>query len=351
MATLIPILAALLAFAISYYACELMKRTGVTDAPDGKRKTQRAPVPRLGGVGVMLAIAIVFALLALTYGLLPITGGSDWLPGPAPVTAIALAASVLLAGVGAWDDIHNLAPSTKLGFIAIICIVAPMLGVAAPSLDSPFGTLTLTAAMVAGSALWLIVFSNAANFMDGSNGLSLGSLAVMFAGLGACQAAEAGGVFPAGLLVIIAAIGAFLVHNMRGTLYAGDAGAFGLGGLFATLALISGLSIWSVATLALPFLVDVLLTLILRARRRDPWFEAHTDHAYQALRRTGWSHLDVAVLWWSLSAACAVAAAIGVSGGGALPFILFWLIAIPLSVCWFAVLQKTRDHLPGSVGG
>ena len=334
---------ALIASPLAYAACALTKRSGVVDAPDGQRKQQAAPVPRLGGMGIVFAIAIVFALAAVGYEWVPGMAESDWLPGDFDFILVALAIASMLCLIGAWDDIFGMTAKVKLALVGLICIAAPFLGNAVPALDTPFGSISLPAVTLVGSALWLIVFTNAANFMDGSNGLSIGSLGIMFAGLGSAQAVVFAEAFPPGLAVIIAAIAGFLVHNMKGTLYAGDCGAFGLGGLFATLALISDLSVWTVATLALPFLVDVLLTLIMRAKHGDAWFEAHTDHAYQALRKAGWGHWDVAVAWWGLSAACAVGAVIAASGGGALPFAVFWIFAVVLALLWLIVQRQTRD--------
>jgi len=344
MPILLSLAGAAIAFPLAYAACELTKRSGVMDAPDSHRKQQAAPVPRLGGMGIVFAIAIVFGLAAIGYEQVPGMAESDWLPGDFSFILVALAIASMLCLIGAWDDIFGMTAKVKLALVGLVCIVAPLVGNTVPALDTPFGSVTLPAITFAGSALWLVVFTNAANFMDGSNGLSMGSLGIMFAGLGSAQAVVFAEPFPPGLAVIIAAIAGFLVHNMKGTLYAGDGGAFGLGGLFATLALISDLPVWTVATLALPFLADVLLTLIMRARHGDAWFDAHTDHAYQALRKTGWSHWEVAVAWWALSAACAVAAVIAASGGGALPFAVFWLFAGVLALLWLFVQRKTRDQ-------
>ena len=45
----------------------------------------------------------------------------------------------------------------------------------------------------------------------------------------------------------------------------------------------------------MPLLTDVLLTLLVRARRRKPLFSAHRDHLYQRwLRATGKGHLALA---------------------------------------------------------
>ncbi|WP_084395678.1 glycosyltransferase family 4 protein [Henriciella aquimarina] len=344
------IVTAVLAFLLSYYGCVLMKQTGVVDAPDGGRKQQASAVPRLGGFGVMAAIAIVYAAAGMAHTLTPELITPDWLPGHHAAVVAALLTSGALTLIGTGDDINGMGAVTKLLLVTAVCVIAPFFGVATPAFDSPFGNVTLPAITLAGSALWLLVFTNATNFMDGSNGLATGSLAIMFAGLGAAYGAHADMPFPPGLAAILAAIAAFLMHNLRGTLYAGDAGAFGLGGLFAALGLVSGLPVWTVALLALPFLADVLMTLVLRARRGDAWFEAHSDHAYQALLQAGWSHIEVALIWWGLSAVCAVAAFVATAGGGALPFVLFWVFALVFAFLWTGIRRETAHKVAGGAG-
>ena len=340
---------ALAAFLLAWIACGLTMRLNVLDAPDGARKQQAAPVPRLGGIGVLATIIILYGMAALAHEALPGAIGHDWLPGPIKLVLLALAGGLALGLIGVADDVFGLTSLVKLVLVAGVCIAAPLFGVRVAAFETPFGGTDLAAITILGSALWLLVFTNAANFMDGSNGLSLGSMGIMFAGLGGAYAVSADAAFPTGLAVIMGAIGGFLIHNMRGKLYAGDGGAFGLGGLFAMLALVAGLPVWTAATLALPFLVDVLLTLILRARNGEPWLVAHADHAYQALIKAGWSHWEAAVSWWALSAACAVGAVIAVSGGGALPFAVFVFFLAILCALWVAAKRQPLKQVTGGL--
>ena len=330
----------LLAGLVSYLVCQLSRRWRVLDMPDGQRKFQAAPVPRLGGAGILAGFFAVILLAGILHAAHPALLGNDFLPGNVSAVAVALAASLAFAAIGAADDISDLNAVLKLILLLAICIGAPLFGVVVPELDSPLGSLTMPALMIAGSALWLLVFTNAANFMDGSNGLAIGVLAIMFAGLGTSLLLSEADRFPPGLIAIIAASIGFLIINMRGQLYAGDIGAFGVSALFATLAIISGLPVWTIATLALPILIDTLMTLVLRAKRRESLFTAHRDHAYQALIKSGWSAWEVAILWWGLAAACAAGASIGAAGGGALPFALFFCLAIPLAFGWIAVQRS-----------
>ena len=159
-------------------------------------------------------------------------------------------------------------------------------------------------------------------------------LTIMLVGLAVCGSTAGGWTFSILWFPLFGALAGFLLHNLRGRLYAGDAGALGLGALFAALSLASGLDIWTIATLALPFLIDVLLTLAWRLKHGRNLLDAHLDHAYQFLIKGGWSHLETALLYWGLTATAAVLAYIGAQAGGAAPFIIFWTLTLAGSLIW-----------------
>ena len=330
-----------ISFAAGLLACALVKRLGVVDAPDGGRKTQSQPVPRLGGLaillGTLIGMTISFAILMLGYGANPVatfTGLINEGVQTTPSLGVAIAFVAVSFAIGLWDDIGTAGTKLKLAILTIAALIAAAFGLSAQAFQTPFGDLSIPVLLIAGSAAWLIVMVNAVNFMDGSNGLAIGCLAIMLIALAAISATS--GTWTAAIwwVPLFGAIGAFLVHNLRGQLYAGDGGALGLGALFAGLSLASGLNVWTLATIALPFLVDVLLTLIWRAKHGRNWLDAHLDHAYQRLIASGWSHLDTAVLYWGLTATCGGMAYIAALAGGAAPFAVFWGLGIALTVLW-----------------
>nr|WP_070960151.1 MraY family glycosyltransferase [Hyphomonas sp. Mor2] len=332
---------ALLSFAICLAVVALVKRSGVVDAPDGGRKQQTVAIPRLGGVaiaaGALVGGLISFFILILAWGGDPGSGvaqfGSalaDFIRGHETVVIFVVGAFLL----GLWDDIWTANTKLKLFALAAICLGVTVFGLVPTALSSPWGDVTLPFILVIGSAAWLLVFTNAVNFIDGSNGLAIGSLTIMLIGLAITGSVVGDWGFSVFWFALFGAIAGFLLHNLRGTLYVGDAGALGLGALFAALSLVSGLDIWTVATLALPFLVDVLMTLIWRARHGRNWLQPHLDHAYQRMIASGWSHLDVAILYWGFSAVSAAAAYIAAQGGGAAPFAVFWGLCLAGIALW-----------------
>ncbi|NQY39690.1 MAG: hypothetical protein HRT80_06285 [Henriciella sp.] len=330
-----------ISFAAGLLACALVKRLGVMDAPDGGRKTQAQPVPRLGGVaillGTLIGMAFSFVILMVGYGVDPFATISNLILGAFETNTnlgIAFGFVAISFLIGLWDDIWTANTKLKLVLLTIAALVSAAFGLSAAVFQTPFGDLAVPILLVIGSAAWLIVMVNAVNFMDGSNGLAIGSLAIMLVALAAVSATS--GTWSAALwwFPLFGAIGAFLLHNIRGQIYAGDAGALGLGALFAALGLASGLNVWTIATIALPFLLDVLMTLIWRAKHGRNWLEAHLDHAYQRLIVSGWSHLETAVFYWGLSATAGGMAYIAALAGGAAPFAVFWGLWIALSLIW-----------------
>ncbi|MEM1087899.1 MAG: hypothetical protein AAGH90_09220 [Pseudomonadota bacterium] len=240
--------------------------------------------------------------------------------------------------VGLWDDLKPPPALVKLCVLGALIAIFISRGHYSEGVITPFGTLEAPLILMIGSAMWLLVFGNAANFMDGSNGLMAGCIAIMMTGLAIIFLLDYTFViFPMPLIIYSLFLGTiigFLVHNLRGKLYAGDAGSLGLGALFASLGLVSGLQVWTVATLALPFLIDVLMTLIWRARHGRPWLKPHLNHAYQKLRLSGWSHTETAFLYWGLSTVCAVAAIIAANADGDAPFFVFWGLCLSGIILW-----------------
>ena len=297
---------------------------GIDDAPDGERKQQGAPVSRLGGAAILATVLLT--------GPLAIVWDMNFVTVSLPV--LLFISAMFLIGLG--DDILTLPSLPKLALALMACIAAVLLGLYPEKLPPPFGVVTITAILMIGSIAWLLVFTNAANFMDGANGLAIGSLTIMLVGLAFTRMTQGNLTLPIFWLPLFGAIIGFLIHNLRGKLYAGDAGSLGLGALFASLGLVSGVQVWTVATLALPFQIDVLMTLIWRAKHGRPWLKPHLDHAYQKLRLSGWSHIETAFLYWGLSTVCAVAAVIAAKADGDAPFFVFWGLCLSGIVLWSA---------------
>ena len=257
------------------------------------------------GFALGLALALVFTDVART-------ANFDRFIVPAISCACAFALAALVLGL--LDDIMALPPRAKFVIMALLGIGVALL--VARAEDMPmFGRWTIHLGVVAGvlgTALWVFVMMNATNFMDGTNGLAMGSSAISLAAL-ALISALCGA--PAAALMAIAGAGAlvgFLVWNFpKAKLFAGDSGALFAGMLGAVTALVAmhegGISVFVMPVLFFPALADTLLTLAWRVSRKRDVLDGHREHFYQIGLRADFKPEHVAICYWLATLGCASA--------------------------------------------
>jgi Fuc2NAc and GlcNAc transferase len=333
--------AMLLAAVVAAAGTAVAATSGPMDAPKD-RGLHRRPTATGGGVAILLGVSVGVIPLALGHGL---TSG-------APLAA-ALALAALMGLLGAVDDIRDLGPRLKLAAQAGLALLYAALFARVEFLSTPFGPLGLGPVIgVLGSALWIVVVTNAVNFMDGANGLSPGTMIIALAGLG-ISAAFGGDPGVATLALLGAAAGAgFLPWNLPlGRVFQGDAGALFSSSLFAALVLLAAgrsgegaISLWFGPLALLVLLTDVFMTLLARARRGAPLLSAHRDHLFQRwLIVGGRTHAGLSVRIWLLTGGLTLVA-------GGLAFAPFAWRSVIFGLClgtavgiWRSLDLRTRN--------
>ncbi len=292
--------------------CPVVIAAGLWDNPDSVRKNHKAPTPTAGGLAAASGFAI--ALAALSFW--PDARWSETLAQGAPMQiALATAAAFAALVLGLFDDLHNLGPRFKFGLMAAISLFVAVFVARAQEFSIGAGMSLDTGFVfgVLGSALWVFTMANAVNFIDGANGLAMGSMIVGLVGLAMIAWVHEAPHAMALALCGVGGLTGLLCWNFpRGKVFAGDAGALFAGVLAAAAGLVlvqdGGVSPIIPPLLFFPILADVLLTLAHRARRGRPLLEAHRDHLYQVGLRAGLSHARVATIYWIVTAHCAVLA-------------------------------------------
>jgi len=285
---------------------------GLWDNPDSVRKNHAAPTPTGGG----LAAAAGFGLALGGISMWPHANWSEALAqGASLKIALAVGAAFAALVLGLVDDLHNLGPRIKFGLMAALSLFVAIFVARAQTFAFAGGAVLDTGIVfgVLGSALWVFTMANAVNFIDGANGLAMGSMVVGLVGL-----ALIAWVHDAPHAVALALCGAggligLLCWNFpHGKVFAGDAGALFAGVLAAAAGLIvvqdGGVSPVVPPLVFFPILADVLLTLAYRARKGRPLLEAHRDHLYQVGLRAGLSHTRIAMIYWIATAHCVAVA-------------------------------------------
>jgi len=196
-------------------------RFDFADKPGGRKKHEDA-VPPIGG----LAIVPSFLLFC-------------WIGGLDNIVPWPLAAGLLaLLGIGAIDDAFNIKSQIKFALIILTAIFVVIFGeaqIATLGNLFGFGVVDLGMGTTVFTVLALALLMNSINMMDGVDGLAGGFCAlVTFWMMISCAGAGQWDNFAA-LTLLLAALIAFLVFNMRTPLrskaciFMGDAGALCLG--------------------------------------------------------------------------------------------------------------------------
>ena len=274
---------------------------GVDDRADRPRVHTR-PVPRIGGVAIVVGIAVPTALFVGLEG---------------PMLGILLG-TLGVAALGLVDDIRGLRPSVKLAGVVLVSLV-PVLGY-----DLTFDHVTLPlvgdhdvgAASYPLTILWIAFIANLVNLIDGMDALAAGIVSIAafsFALLAASFARTDVSVLAA---IVCGATLAFLYHNYHpAKIFMGDSGALALGFLTAALAVEGVFKTAATITVLAPLLVlavpilDTSFVVLKRLKyRRPPWGADH-NHFYHRFMRIGLSQRRTAAylhLWAAGLAAYAI---------------------------------------------
>lgn len=296
-----------LAFVVSAVATEAAIRYAqsrrLLDEP-GRRRSHTQATPRGGGIGIVVAVAIVLALSPLST-----------VP-PAPMI-IALA---LVAGIGWWDDHRPLSALRRLlvhGLAALVFVSPLLLMLVADVIrgDVAVREWPWVAGVCAVVILGVVWSINLHNFIDGINGLLAWQATFVFAAIGAIDRFCHDGAIGWAPFALAAACAAFIPFNFpRARVFMGDVGSGALGFLVAA-------TIWHAALseeprwlapgliLASAPAVDATATLLSRMLAGRRWYSAHREHLYQWLVRSGRSHARVVGYYmaWNLLIAAPVA--------------------------------------------
>ena len=263
-----------------------------------ERKTQKEPVPYLGGVAIALSIIIV------TYGAIFY---SDYTKTTFPLVTYALLPAAVLGLMGLIDDIRGLPALPRLiaqTFVAILVAIFML----HRDLDAmPFGSHLINDVI---NVVWIVAICNSINFFDNLDGGAAGTVAVSTFGIVLIAANEGQELITALSVVTCGATLGFLLWNKPpAKIYMGDAGALFLGVLVAvlTIRLNPGISSKFNSFALLPMLLavpilDTCIGVFSRMNRGISPLEGSRDHLSHRLLRIGFSKRKTAFSLWGLQA-------------------------------------------------
>jgi UDP-GlcNAc:undecaprenyl-phosphate GlcNAc-1-phosphate transferase len=280
----------------------LMRKVAIhynaVDAPNLERKSQKEPIPYLGGV------AIAIGVVAASYGSM-LAVDFSW-------ETIRLASTVLfpaiaISAMGLWDDLRGLQPWPRLiaqtltGVgVSFILIATDTSGVAFPNTFLNYLVTTI----------WIVGVCNSINFFDNHDGGAAGTVAVITFFL-FFIAYDRQQVLVSALAVVTAgATAGFLIWNRHpAKIYMGDAGSLFLGIIISVLTIrLSPGVVPTYKSMAIPVLLmavpilDTTVAVISRLYRGISPFQGGRDHLSHRLMRLGLQRKSTAISLWALAA-------------------------------------------------
>ncbi len=246
--SLIPF-ALLVSLAATWFARRAGRKLNAMDGAGvaGQVKAPPRRVPNIGGVGIFIGFALPLALLLLVVPVSHIDP-NDWslipsdlvehlagLSSKAPHAWLILAAALILHILGLIDDRKPLGPFLKLFILAGVSLAALILTQTRmfTMLDPLVGG---TWASYALTLLWVLVVTNALNFLDNMDGLSAG-VATIAAACFLAIALLAGQWFIAAMLALLVGsmLGFLWFNKPPASIFMGDGGSLVIGFLLAFL--------------------------------------------------------------------------------------------------------------------
>ncbi len=275
------------------FMIRLAPHIGMVDQPD-ERKVHLKPIPRVGGIGIVLG-----SLLAVIV----------WLPLDGFLWSYLLGSLVLFV-FGALDDSFELGHYVKFigQFIAVGLIVffGDVRVEHIPFLDAPLSEY----ASKGFSFIAIVGLINAINHSDGLDGLAGGESLLSLACLAylAIMIDEASSA--KFLIMVFAVIGGVLgfmrFNNHPAQIFMGDAGSQFLGYSLAGFTITLTPKIHTSVSMALPVLIlglpiiDILAVFAQRIYHGMNWFRASKNHIHHRLLELGFDHYQSVIIIYSV---------------------------------------------------
>jgi UDP-GlcNAc:undecaprenyl-phosphate GlcNAc-1-phosphate transferase len=272
---------------------------GAMDKPNLDRKTQKEPVPYLGGLAIAISVVVLTFAAVIR---------SDNTQTTFPLAATLLFPAIFLGLMGLIDDLASLNPLPRLIIQTVMAIVVAIFLIKSDTVGITLdGTFIDEAVMT----IWIIGICNSINFFDNLDGGAAGTVAVSTIGIALIALGEGQELIAALSIVTAGSTIGFLMWNKSpAKIYMGDAGALFLGVVVSVLTIRLNPGIapkWNSISLlpmllAVPIL-DTCVAVFSRIYRGISPFTGGKDHLSHRLMRNGLSKQGTAFALWGAQAA------------------------------------------------
>ncbi len=322
---LLPVILSLL---ITPLVIRFAKIIDATDTPD-ERKIHSNEMPRIGGLGIFLSVAISIGVVIFLFPDL-FTGIIE----DNNRTAILGFCFLSLFVMGFWDDLKSLSPEVKFFIQLLLASIIYFAGFKISNITNPLdmGVLNVEVIDFPLTILWIVGVTNAFNLIDGLDGLTSGVATIACIAIFSVSAVSGQFVVAILSLIVAGALVGFLRYNFNpAKIFLGDSGSLLIGFALALLSIQSTTKLTTGFALLFPILVlalpitDTIVSMIRRllgsylnrnpdgksqslARRLHAMFTPDKSHIHHRLISLGLSHRNTVLVLYGVSIFFAVSA-------------------------------------------
>ena len=341
------VIAAALALVTTPVVRDFVRRRGIVDHPN-ERRVNRMPLPRGGGVAVVLAFTVVGGALVLLDGAVP---GMPAARGIGTNQLVGLFGGGLLAAIiGAIDDALDLRARWQLLGQVVVALVAVAAGIVFTFIGNPFGPDLITFGTgigIAFTVIWIVGMINSLNFIDGLDGLSSGIAFIAAVTLGVLSLTDqVRQPFVAVLCFALAgALLGFLRWNFHpAVIFQGSAGIMFLGYTLAVLSILGTAKvIVALLVLGVP-IIDSFWVIVRRLLSGRSPFSPDRGHIHHRLLDVGLSHRNTVLLIYVMCATLGLMSLVVSVSTGLYAFVA---VLVGFGLLLFALGRRADPGLPG----
>ena len=279
-------------------------RIGAMDKPNLERKTQKAPVPYLGGASIAIAVTVLAYAGVVA---------SDFTTTNFPLASYVLIPALVMGAMGLIDDLRGLPALPRLFFQTAIAIAVSLVLINTNTVGVAFDDSIINRGL---TIFWIVGICNSINFFDNLDGGAAGTVAVVTLGIFYIAYNQGQESVSALAITTAGATLGFLIWNKQpAKIYMGDAGALFLGVVISVLTIRVNPGIdpsWkSLALMPILLAVPILDTTVAvtsRIYRRLSPLTGGKDHLSHRLVRKGLTQKTAAIALWAGSALFALLA-------------------------------------------
>ncbi|MCR5146129.1 MAG: undecaprenyl/decaprenyl-phosphate alpha-N-acetylglucosaminyl 1-phosphate transferase [Clostridia bacterium] len=333
---------------------DYQKNFGAIDKP-GTRRINKTPVPRLGGIAVIIGF-----LLSCTYLLIVMTLEKTFFPfGEEQYfhKLMGVLLGILVLAVFCFvDDVRGLPAIVKLIGQTIAAIIVVSFGTQIDNINIPFLEQTLNinnhVYIYIISVGWIVGITNAINLIDGLDGLSSGITLISCFSLIIVFTMNQSPVISIILITALAgAIVGFMPYNIHpAKTFIGDIGAQFLGFSLAIISILGTAKTYTLLVLISPLIIlaipiaDTLFAIIrrvIKGKSIKAIFAPDTGHLHHKLMKKGYSQKQAVLILYGISA-CFGMFAIILLESGIWKAISFALMILAISAIGYKEFTRTK---------